>query len=168
MGGPRRCEGRLQIRQEGEWRLVHFSGPYYWDHNHPEIFCKWLSCGSAVSMEENTESLKQEMSWISAGCIEQVPSVRSCGFHSSYSAVTIKINCLGESNSNTSSLTGSQVLLSNMKVNMKDENLSGVRNMLGCLRNITGSSNSLLRFGLIFLHVQTSLEKCWIFQTSIS
>ncbi|XP_014862381.1 PREDICTED: scavenger receptor cysteine-rich type 1 protein M130-like isoform X1 [Poecilia mexicana] len=128
VGGPSPCEGRLQIRHEGKWRLGILWSLKSWTLNHTEIICKWLGCGSAVSMERNTETFQQEMSRIYPYCIERVPSARECMFYTEYSTEAIKLKCLGESNSDTSSLTGSQVLLSNMKVNMKDENSSGVRN----------------------------------------
>ncbi|PWA19362.1 hypothetical protein CCH79_00018335 [Gambusia affinis] len=113
VGGPRSCEGRLQIRVEGKWRLVTRLSRF-WNHNHTEMLCKWLSCGSAVSMED-TESLQKDTSYIYERCIEETSTARGCGWLNAYSAVPVKLNCLGESNSDTSSLTGSQVLLSNMK-----------------------------------------------------
>uniref|UniRef100_A0A3P9N2Z2 SRCR domain-containing protein n=1 Tax=Poecilia reticulata TaxID=8081 RepID=A0A3P9N2Z2_POERE len=106
--GPRRCEGRLQIKQEGKWRLGTLSEHNEWTPNHTEIICKWLGCGSAVSMERNTETSQQEMSLIYNRCIKRVSSVRECRFFKVFSTETVKLNCLGESNSGTSSLTGSQ------------------------------------------------------------
>ncbi|XP_008425025.1 scavenger receptor cysteine-rich type 1 protein M130-like isoform X2 [Poecilia reticulata] len=92
--GPRRCEGRLQIKQEGKWRLGTLSEHNEWTPNHTEIICKWLGCGSAVSMERNTETSQQEMSLIYNRCIKRVSSVRECRFFKVFSTETVKLNCL--------------------------------------------------------------------------
>ena len=91
MGGASRCEGELEIKNQGEWRPLTED---YWTLKEAAVVCRELDCGSAVSIE--TKEFMYRNTWsIESDCSSHISALKDC-LTSSYSHYTLFITCLGK------------------------------------------------------------------------
>ncbi|XP_034074476.1 LOW QUALITY PROTEIN: deleted in malignant brain tumors 1 protein-like, partial [Gymnodraco acuticeps] len=83
VGGERRCEGDLEVKHRGEWRPV---GGFnsLWTLKAAGVLCRYLDCGSAVSVGERKESSFRPLWWIRPTCVQSGSALRECALSGSF------------------------------------------------------------------------------------
>ncbi|XP_033986678.1 scavenger receptor cysteine-rich type 1 protein M130-like, partial [Trematomus bernacchii] len=84
VGGESRCAGDLEVKHQGEWRPV---GGYssLWTLKAAGVLCRYLDCGSAVSVGWREESSFRPLWWISPACAQSGSALRQCALSGSSS-----------------------------------------------------------------------------------
>ena len=102
MGGTSQCNGRLEIKLQGEWRLAFDD---YWNLKSTAVVCRQLDCGSAVSLNWTSGMLSSGMfsEWtIESSCNGSESSLRDCvkteSVHNStsYTDLALEVICSGK------------------------------------------------------------------------
>ncbi|XP_042342078.1 scavenger receptor cysteine-rich type 1 protein M130-like [Plectropomus leopardus] len=91
--GASHCDGRLEMRNKGDWRPV-TDDPYNWDLISAAVVCKQLDCGSVLSTGRE-DSMFQPHAWkISSSCGHSESAIRECAVIWSYpSTRSLVVNC---------------------------------------------------------------------------
>ncbi|XP_038549771.1 scavenger receptor cysteine-rich type 1 protein M160-like isoform X2 [Micropterus salmoides] len=104
VGGSSRCAGELEVKQQGQWRIVD-DQTSDWNLKTADVVCKRLDCGSAVSTGRRTFNWYRLIWGIRSTCLQSESAVRECVFTSlDLSLSNLEIKCSGNCR-NTSTLT---------------------------------------------------------------
>ncbi|KAM9338734.1 scavenger receptor cysteine-rich type 1 protein M130-like [Symphorus nematophorus] len=104
VGGASRCAGTLELEHQGDWRPVEDSG---WTLKTAAVACRYLECGSAVSVRETYKPSRISVWWIKSHCLESGSALREC-VASWSSAYILHLTCSG---SLLATITGTSDLL---------------------------------------------------------
>lgn len=74
VGGTSRCNGRLQLKHNDEWREPYLTSP---DRSISTLICHWLSCGSPISVVRGTQSTPPTW-WLNNSCVQSHSLLRDC------------------------------------------------------------------------------------------
>ncbi|XP_059208080.1 scavenger receptor cysteine-rich type 1 protein M130-like [Centropristis striata] len=88
VGGDSRCAGTLELKHEGEWRPVSSNG---WTLKVAASLCRYLDCGSAVSVRSE-ESSERSMWMIHSHCVHS-RSLRECALSTFYPHAFVNLTC---------------------------------------------------------------------------
>ncbi|XP_028992582.3 scavenger receptor cysteine-rich type 1 protein M130-like [Betta splendens] len=88
-GGDSRCAGRLDAKNEGEWRPGVGTA---WTLKKAAVACGALDCGSAVSVENREESSVRPVWRISFDCVSSGSALGEC-VESYYSSSSLYLTC---------------------------------------------------------------------------
>ena len=96
MGGTSDCTGKLEVKQQNEWRPV--DGDYSdWNLKVASVVCRQLHCGSAVRTERSSGSTDQPVWRITLNCVGSETSVMECKpMRSGTSSTSVEVFCSGE------------------------------------------------------------------------
>ncbi|XP_038559173.1 scavenger receptor cysteine-rich type 1 protein M160-like [Micropterus salmoides] len=75
VGGASRCAGTLELKHQGVWRPVGYSG---WTLKTAAVACRELDCGSAVSVGQKEESSDRPVWRIRSDCVLSGSALREC------------------------------------------------------------------------------------------
>ncbi|XP_045890994.1 scavenger receptor cysteine-rich type 1 protein M130-like [Micropterus dolomieu] len=75
VGGASRCAGTLELKHQGDWRPVGYSG---WTLKTAAVACRELDCGSAVSVGQKEESSDRPVWRIRSDCVLSGSALREC------------------------------------------------------------------------------------------
>ena len=106
VGGTNHCNGRLEIKHLGVWKLA---GDDDWNLKSSAVLCRQLDCGSAVSLKSNHVSRYPSWKMISS-CNGSESSLRDCvkteSVHNStsYTFLALEIICSGKTKWHSPSL----------------------------------------------------------------
>ncbi|XP_054461522.1 scavenger receptor cysteine-rich type 1 protein M130-like [Anoplopoma fimbria] len=121
VGGARRCNGTLEMKQQGEWKPV---DEREWDLRLAGIVCGELDCGSAVSTRRRWTNTAGEFWTIKSDC--DASSLMECFTGLEYSSTFLEITC---SDSQTIRLVKGSSLCSGrleVKINQSNQSWSSV------------------------------------------
>lgn len=98
MGEPSFCAGKLEMRNQGEWRPV-VDWDFTWEDISAAAVCRRLGCGTAVSANMMDESVDRRVWWIKSSCIQSASTLQECvtltGYGESY--WSLEVVCSGKS-----------------------------------------------------------------------
>ncbi|XP_030579774.1 scavenger receptor cysteine-rich type 1 protein M130-like, partial [Archocentrus centrarchus] len=86
VGGVSRCAGTLEVKHEGDWKPVHIPDCTL---KEAAAVCEHLDCGSAVSVEQSSDSSVWR---ISSTCVQSGSALRNC-VTSGYSSSVMDVSC---------------------------------------------------------------------------
>ena len=101
MGGTNHCNGELEIKRQGEWRIANDRN---WNLKASAVVCRQLDCGSAVSLNWTSGMLSSGMfsEWtIESSCNGSESSLRDCiktesRYSMSYTDNALEVICSGK------------------------------------------------------------------------
>ncbi|XP_062298288.1 scavenger receptor cysteine-rich type 1 protein M130-like [Scomber scombrus] len=88
VGGASRCAGTLELKH-GEWRPVSYSD---WTLKKADVLCRYLDCGSAVSIGSRNEASHRSVWWIRSDCFLSESSLMDCVSSRSSSSI-VELTC---------------------------------------------------------------------------
>ncbi|XP_041850873.1 scavenger receptor cysteine-rich type 1 protein M130-like isoform X2 [Melanotaenia boesemani] len=92
VGGASRCAGRIQVKHDGNWENVMNIG-YEWNIKATDAICRWLDCGSSISMRTRYEATRPSRG-IRSSCIEMKSAMKDCvTIKESLSYSSMEITC---------------------------------------------------------------------------
>uniref|UniRef100_A0A669CL85 SRCR domain-containing protein n=1 Tax=Oreochromis niloticus TaxID=8128 RepID=A0A669CL85_ORENI len=86
VGGANRCGGTLQVKHLGEWKPLQFIDCTL---KEAAVVCKHLDCGSAVSVEQSSQS---SVWGVSSTCVQSGSALRNC-VTSEYFSSAVELTC---------------------------------------------------------------------------
>ncbi|KAM9853858.1 scavenger receptor cysteine-rich type 1 protein M130-like [Aulostomus maculatus] len=91
VGGANRCDGRLEVKHLGEWRVV--TTERVWTVRETAGMCSRLDCGSLVSSRKGGESPKEPSWFIEPACLQPGLTVMECAMSLDRHDVSLELTC---------------------------------------------------------------------------